>query len=126
MEKPKKTLLIIDDDETLRSSLAVFFKTKDYQVTEAVNGKAGLDAIKSEQPNAVLLDIMMPEMTGIELIKAVSESNPDMLDRITLMTNSSSMNYLSEAVDLGVLKYVLKGDMSLEQIFKIVDAYAGK
>ncbi len=126
METPPKTLLIIDDDTILRQALAAFFKDKGYKVSEADNGKIGIAAASSEKPMAILLDIMMPEMGGIQAIKALKESNPDLLPRITLMTNSSDMNFLSDAVELGVLKYILKGDMSLEDIFKTVDAYAGK
>ena len=126
METPQKTLLIIDDDATLRQALARFFKDKGYKVSEAENGKIGIKTAAAEKPMAILLDIMMPEMGGIQAIKALKETNPDLLALITLMSNSSDMNFLSEAVDLGVLKYVLKGDMSLEDIFKTVDAYAGK
>jgi CheY-like chemotaxis protein len=126
MEPIQKTLLIIDDDSSLRLNLSVYFKGKGYRVLEADNGKDGLALIASENPNAILLDIVMPEMSGIEVIKEVTKSHPKMIPLITLMTNSADMNFLSEAVDLGVLKYVLKGDISLEDIFHTIDVYAGK
>lgn len=118
----QKTLLIIDDDSTLRLDLNEFFKGKGYAVMEAGDGKAGVELIKSGKPDAILLDIMMPEMDGMAVIKEVAAMDPDMLGHITLMTNSSSMKYLSDAIDLGVFRYVLKGDMGLEQIFKIVES----
>jgi CheY-like chemotaxis protein len=126
MEPIQKSLLIIDDDASLRLNLSVYFKGKGYRVLEANNGKDGLALIASENPNAILLDIVMPEMSGIEVIKEVTKSHPKMIPLITLMTNSADMNFLSEAVDLGVLKYVLKGDISLEDIFHTIEAYAGK
>ena len=126
METPPKTLLIIDDDSTIRQALAAFFTDKGYKVSEADNGKVGIEIASAEKPMAILLDIMMPEMGGIQAIKALKETDPELLPLITLMTNSSDMNFLSEAIDIGVLKYVLKGDMSLEDIWKTVDAYAGK
>lgn len=126
MEQIQKTLLIIDDDASLRLNLSVYFKGKGYRVLEADNGKDGLALMISENPNAILLDIVMPEMSGIEVIKEVIKSNQKMIPLITLMTNSADMNFLSEAVDLGVLKYVLKGDISLEDIFHTIDVYAGK
>jgi CheY-like chemotaxis protein len=126
MEQIQKTLLIIDDDASLRLNLSVYFKGKGYRVLEADNGKDGLALMVSENPNAILLDIVMPEMSGIEVIKEVTKSNPKMIPLITLMTNSADMNFLSDAVDLGVLKYVLKGDISLEDIFHTIDVYAGK
>ncbi len=126
MEPTQKTLLIIDDDATLRLNIAVFFKGKNYRVLEADNGKAGIELIKTEKPDAILLDIMMSEMNGIDVIKELKHGNPEVLPHITLMTNSADMDFLSEAVDLGVLKYILKGDISLQDIFNTIDAYAGK
>jgi sigma-B regulation protein RsbU (phosphoserine phosphatase) len=122
----EKTLLVIDDDSTLRTALGGFFKDKGYTILEAENGKDGLELLKTHKPSAVLLDIMMPEMDGVAVIKEASKVAPEMLGRITLMTNSSSMKYLSDAIDLGVLRYVLKSDMSLDHIYKIVEGNLGK
>lgn len=121
-----KTILIIDDDSTMRDSLGAYFKGKGYTVSEASSGKTGVALIKEEKPDAVLLDIMMPEMNGIDVIKEVAAGTPEMLSHITLMTNSSNMKFLSDAVDLGVFKYILKAEMSLEHVFKIVEGNLGK
>ncbi len=122
MTHTPKTLLIIDDDSTLRLNLGAFFKDKGYEIYDAENGKIGLDVTISKKPKAILLDILMPEMDGLEYMKIVSEKHPEFLDNITLMTSSSSMKYLGDAINYGVFRYIIKGDMSLEQIFKLVDA----
>ena len=126
MSHTQRSLLIMDDDSTLRLNLGTFFKDKGYKIFEAENGKEGLEIMLAEKPDAVLLDILMPEMDGIQVMKTVAEKHPEMLDRITLMTSSGSMKYLGDAIDLGVLRYILKSDMSLENVFKIVDTNVGK
>lgn len=122
----KKTILIVDDDAMMRVNLFSFFKDKGYEVFDADNGKTGLEIIKKENPEAILLDIVMPEMTGLEVLKEIEAMNPAILSRVTMMTNASDMNFMTEAIEKGVPRYILKSDMSLEQIFTSVDSSLSK
>lgn len=69
---PKK-ILLVDDDPTLSDMYSERLKASDYEVTVAHDGKAGLAAAQTEKPDVILLDIMMPEMNGLDVAKAIRE-----------------------------------------------------
>lgn len=64
-----KKLLVVDDSETFRTMLECFFSGMGYTVTTADGGKAGLEAMKTFNPDVIILDVMMPDMTGLEVLQ---------------------------------------------------------
>ena len=117
-----KKVLIIDDD-------AVFVQTMsdrlsaDYQVVSASNGKEGLVAFKKEQPDLVLLDILMPEMTGIDMLQQLRQTNPDVETPIIITSNLSGMEEISSGMALGARGYLIKSVESLDTIKETVDQF---
>lgn len=69
-------VLIVDDDEALRNSLALLLKASGYEVSTATNGLEALTLLKSGIPAVVLSDLNMPEMSGFELLSAVRQQFP--------------------------------------------------
>ena len=65
---------------------------------------------------------MMPEMDGIDVLKDLEKTDKSFLERVTIMTNTPDMEYLSQALEHGVSNYLIKSDMSLEKIFEKVDS----
>ena len=65
----KTKILVIDDDPGIRRGLALILKAEGYRVTEAENGRAGLDLASDESPDLVLCDVSMPEMDGYEVVE---------------------------------------------------------
>ena len=112
-----KRIIIVDDDAILRKNLNEYFTEKGYEVETADSGKSGLQSILSRETDVILLDIMMPDLNGIEVLKEVSAKKKDTLKKIIITTNASDMEFLSEALELGVSSYFLKSNMSLENIF---------
>ena len=72
--KPK--VLIIDDEESIRSSLKMTLEYKDYECVLAANGEAGLKIAERENPDVVFLDIKMPQMDGMEVLKRLKAADP--------------------------------------------------
>lgn len=68
-----KKVLLIEDDETVRENTAEILELSDYQVTTAVNGKKGIEAARSDVPDIIVCDIMMPEMDGYEVLNELSK-----------------------------------------------------
>ena len=64
------TILTVDDDDDTRQYFKTVLENNGYNVIEASNGRLGVEAVKSENPDLVLLDLMMPEMTGSEALRA--------------------------------------------------------
>ena len=117
-------IVIIDDDTTLLKTLVDFFTEKHYEVYGADSGHQGLEYIYDKKPVIILLDIMMPEMNGLDVIKDISNTDKSLLKNIIIMTNAAEMDYLSEALELGVSNYLIKSDMSLETLLDKVHAFA--
>ncbi len=64
-----KTILVVDDEERLTSLLQAYLHQEGYRVVTAANGRQALDAVRREPPDLIVLDIMMPEMDGIEFLR---------------------------------------------------------
>ena len=77
-----RLVLVIDDEASIRQSLAGALKDEGYRVVIAASGREGLEAIRSERPDVVLLDIWMPEMDGIETLRLVKT---EWTDQIVIM-----------------------------------------
>lgn len=70
------TILVIEDEETVRRFLAINLKARGYDVIEAENGRQGLELMRSVGPSLVLLDVRMPDLNGWEVLNEVGEDAP--------------------------------------------------
>ena len=102
-------LLIVDDDEINRAILANIFEEY-YEIDEAEDGKIGLEKVLNdpEQYSAILLDVMMPNMDGIEVVKALKEHGLMEKIPVFLITAEANSSTLHEAYHLGVMDVILK------------------
>ena len=99
-------ILIIDDEASLRQTMARILQRAGYEVTTASNGKEGL-ALVSEHPFDLLyLDIRMPDISGLELLKTIHAKSPDL--PIILFTAQPDLNSAVEALRRGATDYLLK------------------
>jgi len=72
-----KTVLVVDDEPHVRRVLQMTLQKNGYSVVTAANGKAGLEKVRESMPDAIVLDIEMPQMNGIEMCKAIHDEFPD-------------------------------------------------
>ncbi len=102
----KERILIIDDDEDIRNSLALFLKKQDYGVEVAKDGQDGLEKIAEKFHNLVLLDIKLPDINGIELIIPIKEKQPDI--EIIMITGNADINSAINSLHKGASGYINK------------------
>ncbi len=102
----KANILVVDDEKTARISLADILKREGYNVTDAASGQAALDALREAEFDLMLLDIKMPGMDGIEVMRTASEIAPNTL--IILLTAHGSMESAIEALRQGAHDYLIK------------------
>ena len=103
-------ILVVDDSAMMRAVIKRALKQTDLDigvVLEAAHGQEALDILDREPVDAVLTDINMPVMNGIELLRAIDERDPEHLLRIVVSTDGSTMRR-EEAGDLGVSAYIEK------------------
>lgn len=120
MDNNKKIhLAVVDDDQVLSDNIKSFFENKGFEVSVASDGAFGLKLIQEKNPDIVLLDIMMPFRSGIKILEELSKDNKEILKKIILMTNSTDASNVSAALEMGIKEYLIKSDMSLENVYEL-------
>ena len=103
-----KTVLIIDDEEKLRSLLVRIIKAEGYEVLEAADSRTAMKLIENQQIDAVLCDVKLPDGNGVEMISLLKIKNP--LAEIILLTAYGNIADGVQAMKNGALDYIVKGD----------------
>ncbi|HCE7132316.1 TPA: SpoIIE family protein phosphatase [Pseudomonas aeruginosa] len=106
MHKVSATLLIIDDDEVVRESLAAYLEDSNFKVLQALNGLQGLQIFESEQPDLVICDLRMPQIDGLELIRRIRQTASE--TPIIVLSGVGVMSDAVEALRLGAADYLIK------------------
>ncbi len=99
-------ILVVDDEETMRRSLADILLLEGYQVQTAASGEAALDILGSERYDLILLDLRMPGMDGLQVLKAAAQIAPDSM--VIFLTAHGSLESAIEALRLDAFDYLLK------------------
>src|SRR5438094_686777 len=100
------SILIVDDEQGILDTLRILLKNEGFDVTTAQGGKAGLEQLKAAAPDLVLTDIKMPGVTGIEILAAAKDQDPE--TPVILMTAQASLQTAIQAVNQGAFHYVPK------------------
>ncbi len=117
-------VLIVDDDEAFRRILAERMRNRQLEVQTASSAAEALELIEKETFDAVLLDLMMPEMDGIEALKRMLEKRPE--TQVIFLTGHPSVSRGVEAMKLGALDFIPKPVDVNELTEKIRQARAGR
>ena len=99
-------IYVIDDDDQLRTSFHKLLTEEGYQVSGAASGEAGLELIRRQLPDTVILDMRLPGMNGLETFRAIREIEPRL--PVIIMTAHGSTGTAIEATKLGAFDYILK------------------
>jgi DNA-binding response OmpR family regulator len=105
----KIKVLIVDDDQVNRRLLKGILETKfQFQVLEAENGKLGLEIVERERPFLVMLDVMMPEMDGIQVLTEIRKREETKTLPVIICSAVSDKNKVIELFNQGIGDYILK------------------
>lgn len=118
----KGKLLIVDDQFGIRILLNEIFQKEGYKTFQAANGLQALDYVKKHSPDLVLLDMKIPGMDGIEILKRMKEIDKDI--RVIIMTAYGELDMIQEAKDLGALTHFAK-PFDIDVIREAVRQYIG-
>ncbi len=120
-------ILIIEDDALLSRMYETVFKAKSYEVIVAADGQAGLEQARSGHPAAILLDIMMPKLNGLDLLQQL-KADPAVKDiPVVVLSNLTGNTDISTALRLGAVRYIVKSEQKPKQVEQIIsELLAGK
>jgi len=101
-----KKVLIVDDQNGIRVLLTEVFSSEGYRTYQASNGKTALDIVRSERPDLVLLDMKIPGMDGLEILKHIKQIHPDV--KVIMMTAYGELDMIKEATESGAIMHFTK------------------
>jgi len=106
-------LLVIDDEEGIRNLLEILLRRKGYGVVLADGGRKGLDLLRREHPDVVVLDLKMPEMDGITVLREIRSFDPK--KPVIILTGAATPGMEQQVLALGVTEFVEK-EFSLHRL----------
>jgi len=106
MERTKKAVLVVDDDPKSLKLLALKLTQEGYRVITAQNGGDALDVLGLEKPGLVLLDMLMPDMNGLEVLKKIKALQPDI--PVAMVTSVWDEDEVEKCREAGAYEYVTK------------------
>lgn len=119
--KQPKRVLIIEDDIFIADVYYRQLKKEGFLVKIAENGIKGLQFLLSEHFDVLLLDLMLPGLNGLEVLKQWRAKNPSSTMPIFILTNYGLDSYMQEAFSLGARKFFIKASANAEQIVKEIN-----
>jgi len=99
-------LLLVDDDDAFRAVMAGELGHRGFEVTVASSGEEALRKLAAEQPDVILLDLQLPDMTGLEVLREAAKESPG--SEVIMLTGHGSMDTAVEAIRMGAFDYVSK------------------
>jgi DNA-binding NtrC family response regulator len=120
----KVKVLLIDDEASFVDALAQRLEFRGFDVAKAFNGREGLEKLKEQLPDVVILDVVMPGQGGVDVLMAIKELEP--LTEVMLLTGHSDMDTAIQGLKLGAFDYLMKPTETDELVAKIRKAHARK
>lgn len=122
----KILILITEDEEALSFILSEKFKTEGYEVVVAKDGEEALLKAKSFKPDMILLDLMLPKKTGLEVLESLKSNVELKLIPVIVVSNLGEDEIIKRAIRLGALDYFVKTQHSINEIIDKVKEYLKK
>jgi len=115
-------IAIIEDDQAISQMYRIKFEIEGYEVETANNGKLGLELAGKMRPDIILLDLMMPEMNGDEMLKKLRATSWGKHIKVIILTNVGEQEAPDILEKLGVQRFIVKAEMTPRQVAEMVKA----
>lgn len=111
-------ILVVDDEEPLREALKQKCIEAGHQVIEAADGEQALQIALAEHPDAILLDVVMPKMNGLDVLKQLRQDDWGKDVPVLILTNLNDYSTVAEAMSQNTFDILVKSDETLEDVVK--------
>jgi DNA-binding NtrC family response regulator len=120
----KVRVLLVDDEEQFVETLAQRLEARDYAVATAFNGDQALEYVKAKEVDVVILDVLMPGLSGIDTLRAIKKIRP--LTEVIMLTGHATVETAIEGMKLGAFDYLMKPTEINDLVAKIIQAHRRK
>lgn len=115
-------IAIIEDDQAISQMYRLKFETEGYEVETANNGKFGLELVEKMRPDIILLDLMMPELNGDEMLGKMRVTDWGKDIKVIILTNMGEQEAPDGIKNLNVRRFIVKAEMTPRQVAEMVKA----
>lgn len=119
-------IAIIEDDASIAQMYKLKFDSEGHQTEIAENGKAGLVLCEKMKPDLVVLDLMMPEMNGDEMLEQMRKTEWGKKPKVVVLTNVSVQEAPAKLKSLGIDGFIVKAEMTPKQVAEVIEKKLGK
>ena len=116
----KKVIAVIEDEKVLSKMLTGALLDEGFEVVHATDGEEGVRLIESKEIDLVLLDILLPKMNGLELLKKIRENDKYKDIKFVILSVVNDLDKVAVAMEGGVYTYLIKDKTEISDIIKIV------
>lgn len=113
-------IAIIEDDQAISQMYRIKFEAEGYEVETAENGKLGLALAEHMKPDIILLDLMMPEMNGDEMLEKLRATTWGKNIKVIILTNMGEQEAPKSIKNLNVRRFIVKAEMTPRQVAEMV------
>ncbi len=121
-----KKIVFIEDEPALQKSLTVALKSLGFEVLSAFDGESGFDLISKEEPDIVLLDLILPKMNGFEVLENMKKNEALSKIPVIILTNLEDTEDVQKVIGLGATNYLIKANYNVEDIASKVKETLGE
>lgn len=111
-----KTILVVEDDRDLLQLILEKLRHAGYTTLSAADGQEGLTIALEKHPDLILLDVIMPRLDGIGMLKQLRQDAWGLGAQVMMLTNSQDVNHMADATGLGAHDYLIKSDWLTQDI----------
>ncbi len=123
-ENKKKQILLIEDDKFLRKVYSVKLEKEGYDLLIAKNGEEALTLLFHNKPDLILLDLILPKITGFDLLTTLKTSDDYKKDiKVIILSNLGQKSDIDKAKSLGAIDYIVKSNTSMVDVVATIKKY---
>lgn len=121
-----KKILIIEDESSLQKTFSDLFQGEGYQTISALDGEEGLRSAKTDRPNLILLDLVLPKIHGLDVLRQLKEDLGTKEIPIIILSNLEGANEVERALELGASTYLVKANYTLKEVLDKIKKELGE
>ena len=121
-----KKILFIEDEAALQKTFGEVLEQEGYKMISAMDGEEGIRLVKSEKPDLILLDLIMPKLNGFEVLKNLKSDKTTEGVPVIVLTNLEGTGDVEKSLELGAMTYLVKANYTLEEVIKKIKQALGE
>lgn len=113
-----KKILFIEDEASLQKTLGELLRGEGYEVISALDGESGLNLARTQSPDLIILDLILPKIHGLDVLKELKKDDTTREIPIIILTNLEDMASVEKALELGATTYLVKANYTLDEVLE--------